>query len=51
MDFLDQENQRLREELKAALEEIQSLKDENILLKSQIKDPSFKLKAGIISPR
>jgi len=30
MDFLEQENQRLRGELKAALEEVQSLREENM---------------------
>jgi regulator of replication initiation timing len=44
MEFLETENERLKEELKAALEEIQALREENLQLKNQLKDPNAKIK-------
>jgi hypothetical protein len=34
MDFLEAENDRLKEELRTALEEIQTLREENLQLKN-----------------
>jgi regulator of replication initiation timing len=45
MEYLEQENERLRDELQAALEEIQGLRQENLALKNQLKDPNVKIKA------
>ena len=36
MDFLEQENIRLKEELKAAIEEINSLRDENTKIRTRL---------------
>jgi regulator of replication initiation timing len=44
MDYLEVENERLKNELKQALEEIASLREENLQLKSQLKDPQAKIK-------
>jgi len=44
MEYLENENERLKEELRTALEEIQSLREENLQLKSQLKDPNVKIK-------
>ena len=38
MEYLEVENERLKEELRTALEEIQSLREENLQLKSQLKE-------------
>lgn len=46
MEHLEQENDRLREELRTALEEVKTLREENLLLKSQLKDPNVKVKAA-----
>lgn len=43
MEYLETENYRLKEELKSALEELQSLREENLQLKSQLKDPNVKI--------
>jgi Rps23 Pro-64 3,4-dihydroxylase Tpa1-like proline 4-hydroxylase len=43
MDFLEQENIRLKEELKTAIEEINSLRDENIQLKNAMKGANINL--------
>jgi regulator of replication initiation timing len=44
MDYLEVENERLKYELKQALEEIANLREENLQLKSQLKDPQAKIK-------
>lgn len=44
MEFLELENERIKNELKKALEEINNLREENLSLKSQLKDPSAKIK-------
>ena len=44
MEYLELENERLKEELRTALEEIQSLREENLQLKNQLKDPNVKIK-------
>ena len=44
MDYLEVENERLKNELKQALEEIANLREENLQLKSQLKDPQAKIK-------
>ena len=44
MEYLEIENERLRDELKQALDEIANLREENLQLKSQLKDPNVKLK-------
>eukprot|EP00347_Sterkiella_histriomuscorum_P002204 403369067 len=44
MAHLENENDLLKAELKKALEELQLLREENLSLKSQIKDPSVKIK-------
>ena len=44
MEYLEVENERLKEELRTALEEIQSLREENLQLKNQLKDPNIKIK-------
>ena len=44
MEYLEVENERLKEELRTALEEIQSLREENLQLKNQLKDPNVKIK-------
>ena len=43
MEYLEQENERLKQELKAALQEIQALREDNLQLKSQLKDPNVKI--------
>lgn len=48
MEFLESENQRLKDELRAALAEIQGLRDENLQLKSQLKDSSKLQRASTI---
>jgi cell shape-determining protein MreC len=44
MEHLENENELLKLELKKALEELQIIREENLNLKSQLKDPSVKIK-------
>jgi regulator of replication initiation timing len=44
MDYLELENERLKNDLRQALDEIASLREENLQLKSQLKDPQAKIK-------
>ncbi|CDW74055.1 ankyrin repeat protein [Stylonychia lemnae] len=44
MEHLENENELLKIELKKALDELQALREENLNLKSQLKDPSVKIK-------
>lgn len=44
MEYLEEENKRLIEELHSVNDELQSLREENMILKAQIKDPNIKIK-------
>jgi len=47
MEHLENENELLKSELKKALDELQLLREENLNLKSQLKDPSVKIKPSM----
>ena len=44
MEYLEAENKRLAEELRIANEQLLELRNENMQLKAQVKDPSLKIK-------